>query len=133
LIGAFVICLIVLVVAKSSLGQGLPGLGNDYDISKSWATTATLIASAFAGIFGSTDVLKDVLGKDDASITALVGVSAAIALGFVTAAPLILGALKNDKGEVIVAGLLAGALLTLAGTGGQLLVLVRVGHQLDLG
>lgn len=112
----------------------LPGLGNDYDFSKSWATTATLVTSAFAGVFGSTDILKDVLGTEDASLNALVGVSAAIALGLVAAGPLAVGALKIfSKGEVTTAGLLGGAFLTLAGTGGQFFVLVRVGRNLDLG
>ncbi|HST46910.1 hypothetical protein [Jatrophihabitans sp.] len=135
LVGALVICVGVLVWAgrKGLAGKSLQGLGKDYDLSKSWATTATLISTAFAGLFGSTDVLKKLLGKDDADLTTLVGVSAALALAFVTAGPLVLGALKNKEGQVTVPGLLAGALLTLAGTGGQVLVLFQVGHQLDLG
>jgi hypothetical protein len=55
------------------------------------------------------------------------------ALGFVTAGPLAVGAFKNNEGQVTVRGLLTGAMLTLAGTGGQLSVLVWVGHKLDLG
>lgn len=133
-----VICLLALILAperpdKKRFWLALPGLGNDYDFSKSWATTATLVTSAFAGVFGSTDILKDVLGNDDASLNSIVGVSAAIALGLVAAGPLAVGALKTEKGQVTTAGLLVGAFLTLAGTGGQFLVLVRVGYSLDLG
>jgi hypothetical protein len=56
-----------------------------------------------------------------------------VALGFVAAGPLMVGAFKDDKGDVTVGGLLAGAFITLAGTGGQFAVLVAVGHGLKLG
>lgn len=115
-----------------SLRTPLPGLGSKYDFSKSWASNVTIISGAFAAVFGSSEVLKALLGAEDESVLAVVVVAAAIAIGLVTAGPLIVLATRAGK-HPSAGGLLLGAVFTLGAAGGQLGVLVETGSSLDLG
>ncbi len=118
--------------AKRTLKTELPGLGSDYDFAKSWASNATIVAGAFAAVFGATDVLEAVLGKEDAAIVGLLAVSAGLAVGLIAAGPLLIATFKT-KGQVTPFGLLAGAFVTLTATGGQFGVLAHTAWRLDLG
>lgn len=111
----------------------LPGLKADYDFTKSWASNATLVASAFAGVFGKSDVLEAVLGDKDKALTALMTVSSAIAASMVVAAPVIMNAFKSRDGKVNKFGFLTATLITLSATGGQLGVLIVVGAHVKIG
>jgi hypothetical protein len=118
--------------AKRGLGTPLPGLGGKYDFSKSWASNVTIISGAFAAVFGSSEVVKAILGKEDKSVLAVVVVAAAVAVGLVAAGPLIVLATRSGK-YPSAGGLLLAAVFTLAGAGGQLGVLVQTGANLELG
>lgn len=117
---------------KRVLLTPLPGLGEEYDFTKSWASNATIIAGAFAAVFGASDVLKAILGKEDTAIIGLLAVSAAVALGLTAAGPLAVATVKSG-GHVTPAGLLAAAVITLTATGGQLGVIVETAARLELG
>jgi hypothetical protein len=131
--------LVVLVGGTWSLGQAghtlrtpLPGLTSDYDFSKSWASNATVISAAFAGVFGASDVLKAIVGDKDDAIQAVVLVAAAVATALVVSGTLVVLATRSGK-TVTSGGLMGAALVTTAGTGGQLGVLLLVAEDIELG
>jgi hypothetical protein len=117
-----------------SLRMALPNLKDNYDFSKSWASNATLISGAFAAVFGASDVLKAILGDEDASVVAVVVVAAAVASAFVIAGPFLVAALRSKKENAVTcAGLLGAAFVTITGTGTQLGVLLFTAWHLDIG
>jgi hypothetical protein len=79
-------------------GEPLPGLGHKYDVTKSWASNITIVTSVFAGVFGSSAVVKTLIGKDPESVLAVAVVAAAIAAGLVAIAPIVIGA-TNAAGD----------------------------------
>jgi hypothetical protein len=107
-------------------------LGVTWSLKDSWASNLTVVAAAFAGVFGSSDVLKAALGKDTAPVFALTTVSAAIAVGVVSSAPLALSVLRY-RGNVTPRALLVGAALTVGGVLGELWVIGLGVWDLDLG
>jgi hypothetical protein len=111
----------------------LKGLEASWSFKDSWASTATVIAAAFAGVFGQSDVLEAIFGDDTAPVFALATVASAVAVGLVAAAPLVLQAARTPESEVTVWGLLSAAVLTLAATGGELAVIAIGASLLDLG
>lgn len=115
------------------LKTALPGLDASWSFKDSWASTATVIAAAFTGVFGQSDVLKAIFGDDTTPVLALATVASAIALGLVGAAPLLLQAARTAESQVTVWGLLSAAVLTLAATGGELAVIALGARELDLG
>lgn len=78
--------------------EPLPGLGHKYDVTKSWASNITIVTSVFAGVFGSSAVVKTIIGKDPDSVLAVAVVAAAIAAGLVAIAPIVIGA-TNTAGD----------------------------------
>ncbi len=107
-------------------------LATGWSLKDSWASNVTVISAAFAGIFGSSEVLKAVLGKDTTPVLALTTVSAAVAVGIVGAAPLILSVLRSG-GQVTPIGLLSGAAFTVGGTCGELAIIALGSRRLALG
>ena len=107
-------------------------LSTGWSLKDSWASNVTVIGAAFAGVFGSSDVLKAVLGNATDPVFALALVSGAVAAGIVGAAPLILAAVRWTGG-VTPAALLAGASLTVGAAGGELAVITLGAQHLPLG
>jgi hypothetical protein len=107
-------------------------LSTGWSLTDSWASNVTVLGAAFSGVFGSSDVLKAVLGTDTDPVLALATVSAAVSTGIVAAAPLVLAVLRRSSGVTPVA-LLAGASLTVGGAGGELAVITLGAKHLSLG
>jgi hypothetical protein len=107
-------------------------LAASWSLSDSWASNVTVIGAAFAGVFGSTDVLTAVLGNDTDPVFALSIVSSAVATGLVGAAPLVLAVLRF-RGGVTPAALLTGAALSVGAAGGELAVITLGASHLNLG
>jgi hypothetical protein len=113
-------------------------LDKSWDFTKSWAGNVTVVAAAFAGVFGSSGVMTALFGKDAGSnAIAVITVAAAIAVGVVGAAPLFLGAFGEERPAlpnlnpprpvwlgIPVWALLAAASLTLTAAGGELAAIV---------
>ncbi len=97
-------------------------VGAKWTLKDSWASNVTVIAAAFAGVFGSSTVVKALLGKEGQNLLGLTTVSAALAVGAVGAAPLLLAVFKVDD-DVTPAGLLIGAAVTMGATGGELAII----------
>lgn len=116
------------------LGKPLKYLDATWSFSDSLVTNITAAGGLLTGIFGSTDVVTALLGKDAESSVALATVGAAIALAFIAAGPLVLGATKSKDNKFnTVGGLLAASVVTLIGAVGELWVLLRSGEELSLG
>ena len=107
-------------------------LSTSWSLTDSWASNVTVIGAAFFGVFGSSDVLKAVLGNDTDPVLALATVSGAVATGIVGAAPLVLAAMRWSGG-VTPAALLAGASLTVGAAGAELAVITLGAQHLSLG
>jgi hypothetical protein len=107
-------------------------LSTSWSLKDSWGSNVTVIGAAFAGVFGSSDVLTAVLGNDTDPVFALSIVSSAVAVGIVGAAPLVLTALRVHD-SVTPLALLAGASLTVAAAGGELAVITLGASDLSLG
>lgn len=97
---------------RRHLSTGLPSL-REFDFSKSWASNATLVSGAFAAVFGSSDVLNSLLGDASKPTASLVLVSAAVSVGLVTAAPLVVLSTATKEGTIRAGGLLLAAWVTL--------------------
>lgn len=98
----------------------LPGLDRKWSLGESWLNTVTVGAGLLTGIFGSTGVVKSIIGEDADAKIALAVVGAAIAVALIAAAPLVLGVFRSRDGDVTAYGLLLAAALTLTGAVGQL-------------
>jgi hypothetical protein len=116
------------------LGKSLEYLDATWSFGDSWVTNITAAGGLLTGIFGSTEVVTALLGKDAKSSVALATVGAAIALALIAMGPLVLGATKSKDNKFnTVGGLLAASVVTLMGAFGELWVLLRSGEELSLG
>ena len=112
----------------------LKSLPATWSFGDSWVTNVTAIGGLLAGLFGTSDVVRALIGKDADSSVALATVGAAAALFFVGAAPIVLLTTKTKKEDfTTVGGLLAASAVTLAGAYGELWVIWKSGSKLDLG
>jgi hypothetical protein len=114
----------------------LPGLDAKWTFKDSWAANATVVGAAFTGVFGTTDVTTALLGDEATNVLAIAVVAAAVAVGLAGVGPMVLQALRREFKQlpegitlpvgfyVTPLGLIAAAVCTLAGIGGQLAVLV---------
>jgi hypothetical protein len=112
--------------------QRLEYLDKAWSFKESWVGNITVAAGLLTGIFGSSAVVKALLGKDAEKSIALAIVGAAIAAAFIAAGPIILLSTKS-KGFVTVGGLLLASAFTLTGAFGELWIVYRSGSHLDLG
>jgi uncharacterized membrane protein len=104
-----------------------------WSFKDSWVSNIIVAGGLLTGIFGSSEVVKALLGEEADQSIALATVGAAIAVAFTGAGPLVLLTNKaRNVGFVTVNGLLASSVVTLTGAFGQLWVGWRAGHQLDL-
>ncbi len=129
---------------KQKLGTPLQYLGATWNFKESWVTNITVAGGLLTGIFGSSDVIKAVLGEETDSAVALATVGAAIALALLAAGPLILESLKatvtdptktNDIGKQhpSLVGLMLASAITLAAAFGELWVVATSASRLELG
>ncbi|MFF7452520.1 MULTISPECIES: hypothetical protein [unclassified Streptomyces] len=109
----------------------LHGLTDSWTLKDSSAANVSLLASAFVGIFGASDILE-ALGDDTKPVLTLALVSSAIGASLVGAAPFAIQALRR-KGEVTVRGHVVGSVLVLGATAGQLWVILLGARDLKLG
>jgi len=107
-------------------------VGAKWTLKDSWASNVTLLSAAFAGFFGSSSVVKTLVGTSSSPILGLATVSAAVAVAAVSAAPLLLQIFKVN-GDVTPLGLLIGATVTMGATGGELAVICLGARQLPIG
>jgi hypothetical protein len=134
---AFPIALALLVVVAVVLiivwdGGQLKYLEATWSFKDSWASNVTVAAGLFTGIFGSSDVVKALLGGDADQSIALATVGAAAALAFIGAGPILLLATKQN-GAITTAGLVFASAITLTGAYGELWTVYASGRKLDLG
>jgi hypothetical protein len=117
-----------------ALVRPLPQEAPNWSFKDSWASNAGVAAAIFAGFFGSTSALKDVFGTTDQvnAVGAIITVAAAVGTAFIIAAPLIL-AVTNVVDQNSVIGFLLAAAATLAGTGGEVAVIVKSAEILNFG
>jgi len=110
----------------------LPYLDRAWSFKDSWASNVTVLGGLLTGVFGSSEVVKALLGKDAASAIALATVGSAVAVAFIAAGPILTLATKSKK-QFTTGGLLAAAAVTLAGAAGELVVVTATASKLDLG
>lgn len=112
----------------------LPQEAPNWSFKDSWASNAGVAAAIFAGFFGSTSALKDAFGTTDQvnAVGAIITVAAAVGTAFIISAPLIL-AVTNVGNQNSVIGFLLAAAATLAGTAGEVAVIVKSAEILDFG
>lgn len=102
----------------------IPSLDARWSFSDSWASTATTVTALLAGVFGSTDLASFVLGDEAAGIKDVIALGSALALGLVGAAPFVLQLCRTPQGIVTPLGLVLAGTLTMAGTGGELSIIL---------
>ncbi|MDX6600998.1 MAG: hypothetical protein QOF13_200 [Solirubrobacterales bacterium] len=130
---------------KRRLDQRLGSLDATWKFGDNWATNVTTAGALLTGLFGATTA-KAFLGEEAESLVALATVGAAIALAFVSAAPILalatksyrtVDAKKNKKVRApeafTVGGVLCAAAVVLTGAIGQLWVVAYTASELDLG
>ncbi len=129
---------------QESRRTSLKYLGATWSFKESWVSSVTVAGGLLTGIFGSSEVIKAVLGEDADSAVALATVGAAIALALLASGPLILEATKvrvvdpgkaNDIGKEYpsLGGLSLASAVTLAAAFGELWVVAASASRLDLG
>lgn len=116
------------------LANPMPYLGTTWSFKDSLVSNVTVAGGLLTGIFGSSGVVKALLGKDAEAFTALAIVGVAIAIAFVGAGGIVLLAFKTRKGNAVtVGGLLAASVITLTGAFGELWVVSASGHKVTGG
>ncbi len=147
--GAFLLLAIAAAAYCRWVLRGRPGtplqyLGATWSFKESWVSNVTVAAGLLTGIFGSSEVIKSVLGEDSDSAVALATVGAAIAVALLASGPLILEASKvkvvdPDKANDIgieypsLGGFALASAVTLAAAFGELWVVAASASRLDLG
>jgi hypothetical protein len=153
------ICLVVLAARRSASGwtysTELKYLDSTWSFTDSWVSNVTVIGGLLAGIFGSSSVVKALLGNDADSSIALATVGAAVAAAIIAAGPIVLLATKsqparkskraarrvNARGSattrsgdcITLGGFVFAAVVTLTGAAGEIWVVYRSAQKLDLG
>ena len=126
-----------------------------WSFTDSWVSNVTVIGGLLAGIFGSSSVVKALLGKDADSSIALATVGAAVAAAIIAAGPIVLLATKSKSVRksnwaargvngresattrsgncFTLGGFVFAAIVTLTGAAGEIWVVYRSAQKLDLG
>lgn len=101
---------------------------------ESWAGNVTVLGGLLTGIFGTSEVVKALLGADADSTIALATVGSAIAVAFIGVGPVILSATKVKKSDrYSVRGMLFAAGFTISGGIGELAIVTITAWRMDLG
>lgn len=101
----------------------LPGLGAKWSFQESWASNVTLVTAVFTGLFGTADLLKSVTGEDTPGVLSVITIGSALAVALVGVAPLVLQAVRDDRSQVLVVGLLVSAMIAVGAAGGLVIVI----------
>jgi hypothetical protein len=117
---------------RAPKAKTLPYLDSAWSFKDSWASNVTVLGGLFTGVFGSSEVVKALLGEDADSKIALATVGSAVAVAFIAAGPILILATKSNK-MFTTSGLLAAAAVTLTGAVGELVVVTVTATKLDLG
>jgi hypothetical protein len=119
---------------RRRLNQTLPSLPDTWSFTDSWVSNVTVAGGLLAGVLGSSDVLKSVLGDDAEASLALATVGGAIAAAFIAAAGILVISFKTRADNRFTAGgVLAAAAVALAGAAGQLWVVYESARDFELG
>jgi uncharacterized membrane protein len=114
--------------------EALPYLDDSWSFKDSWVSNVTVVGGLLAGIFGSSEVVKAMLGKDADEAVALASIGGAVSIALIGAAGVLVLALKTPAGGKFTAlGVLLGSALALGAAGGQLVVVYESAKDLDLG
>jgi len=114
--------------------DSLPYLADSWSFKDSWVSNVTVVGGLLAGVFGSSDVVKAMLGEDADEAVALATIGGAVSLALIAAAGVLVIALKTlTDGKFTVGGVLLGSTLALGAAGGQLVVVYESAKDLDLG
>lgn len=114
--------------------EPLPYLNDTWSFKDSWVSNVTVVGGLLAGIFGSSDVVKAILGKNADEAVALATIGGAISIALIGAAGVLALALKTlSGGKFTAAGVLLGSTIALGAAGGQLVVVYESAKDLDLG
>jgi hypothetical protein len=130
-LGALAAAALVLLIAWE--GGELKYLEATWSLKDSWASNVTVVAGLLTGVFGSSEVVKALLGEDGQRSVALATVGAAAAVAFIGAGPIVLLSTKTRNGAVTTAGLVFASAITLTGAYGELWTVYASGRRLDLG
>jgi hypothetical protein len=105
-----------------------------WSFKDSWAGNVTVLGGLLTGIFGTSEVVKALLGKEADTLIALAIVGAAMAAALIAAGPVILSATKNEESDqYTVRGMALAASVTVAGGFGELLIVTVTAFHMDLG
>ncbi|MDX6671364.1 MAG: hypothetical protein QOI91_1727 [Solirubrobacteraceae bacterium] len=120
--------------AKRWPNQPLLYLDDTWSFKDSWVSNITVAGGLLAGIFGSSDVLKAILGDKAEGSLALATVGGAVAAAFIAAAGILVLTFKTKADDrFTVGGVLAAVAVALAGAAGQLWVVFEAAREFDLG
>ena len=116
------------------LWASLPSLDDSWTFKDSWVSNVTVIGGLLAGVFGSSSVVKAMLGADADAAVALATIGGAISVAHIGAAGVIALLFKTPAGGKFTAlGVLLGSAVALGAAGGQLGVVFESAKDLDLG
>jgi hypothetical protein len=107
-------------------------LSSNWSFSQSWAANLTTAATVLTGLFASSNVLSALLGSGTNQALTVMLVAGALATAFAGTGTVITATFKTGSG-VIGAFVLLAAVITIGGTGGQLLVVNDQASGLALG
>lgn len=114
--------------------ERLPYLADSWSFKDSWVSNVTVVGGLLAGIFGSSEVVKAMLGKDAEESVALATIGGAVSIALIGAAGVIVIALKTlGDGKFTVGGVLLGSTVALGAAGGQLVVVYEAAKDFELG
>jgi hypothetical protein len=121
-------------VENPSWRSPLPYLKDTWSFKDSWASNVTLVAGLLAGVFGSSSVLKGVLGdKTEESLT-LATIGGAVSAGLIGLAGVVaIGCKTMEDGKFTPRGVLIGSAVALGAAGGQIVVVYLSAKELDVG
>lgn len=114
----------------STVTDLLPGIESDWSFADSWGSNIGLAAAGFTGLFGATDVLKSVLGDDEASTVAVAVVAAALAAGLIGAGPVVLAVARKGVDRTV-GGVLAASLVVISANLGIIATLTALLWERD--
>ena len=120
--------------AGSNVGTDLPSLDKSWSFNESWVTNVTVVGGLLAGVFGSSEVVKSILGEDADESAALATIGGAISVALIGAAGVVVVAARRPKsGKFTVAGVLVGSALALGAAAGQLGVVYEAASTFEMG
>jgi hypothetical protein len=111
----------------------LPHLADSWSFKDSVVSSVTVIGGLLAGIFGSADVVKAMLGEEAEASVALATVAGAISVALIGAAGVLVLALRTPEGKFTGVGVLLGSVLALGAAGAQLVIVYEATRKFDLG